>query len=425
MSKKRKKHYQPGMQKVLQAQHRNDYFKRLGIFLKDLTGEDVLALIPSEERERLYTLRNDSITVEAQNGHDISPDLINSIKGVVNGLIKTLPPPIEMVNQNVKLSQYYTFGRSLCDFVKHLDEVGFKNSGRVKDLLIDHFGNTREMVTMLLQEINQSVLLCLAMATNNYCYGYHLFSIEVNKEKKFQLRFVIRVKKNPPEKIRIVINNNPRTVYRVGWAMNDHFEWINVTPDKLGIKNKLNDPIPVYIQRHTWNRLLERLDCLSEDSFTLCIFFSLTYCKAIRDKDNFLIEFTVGDVKAGYLVALLINGKLIIRTFLFLTCAGTPEGNRLEELAGLKRLDTKYLKMDKLSTFMSEKISTNKEVRAIFKKADCLHLLDLFDKLEMISEHTENSQLDAISNYLRTNNVKLPEWELEEEEEQNNDKTIG
>ena len=49
----------------------------------------------------------------------------------------------------------------------------------------------------------------------------------------------------------------------------------------------------------------------------------------------------------------IIEGKIVIRTFLFVTNNGTPEGKKLAQITGLQKLDKKYLALDKLSTFMT------------------------------------------------------------------------
>jgi hypothetical protein len=103
----------------------------------------------------------------------------------------------------------------------------------------------------------------------------------------------------------------------------------------------------------------------------------------------------------------MIEGNLVVRTFLFLTFNGTPEGKRLEDFIGLKALDTKYLKMDKLSSFMTDKLKENEELRSIFERADCLHLVELYDKLDQFSDvHPDHSPVEILSRYLEKGNAE-------------------
>lgn len=56
----------------------------------------------------------------------------------------------------------------------------------------------------------------------------------------------------------------------------------------------------------------------------------------------------------------------VIRTFPFITNGGTPEGQRLQELSGIKRMDREFPAIDKLSTFVSADIRANRELESLF-----------------------------------------------------------
>lgn len=60
---------------------------------------------------------------------------------------------------------------------------------------------------------------------------------------------------------------------------------------------------------------------------------------------------------------------MVIRTFLFLTADDTPEGQILRELADFKKLDKKYRAIDKLSTFFSKDLRSNKLAKELFIEA--------------------------------------------------------
>jgi len=79
--------------------------------------------------------------------------------------------------------------------------------------------------------------------------------------------------------------------------------------------------------------------------------------------------------------------KIIIRSFLFLTNNGTPEGNSISELTKLAPLDKKYLGMDTLMGFASYEFSSDSELSELFKQAGCEDLLQV-DDLIKFSEAT-------------------------------------
>lgn len=103
---------------------------------------------------------------------------------------------------------------------------------------------------------------------------------------------------------------------------------------------------------------------------------------------NILMEFRYFNTKAGYFRLDIIDGKIIIRTFLFVTNNGTPEGQKLGSNTGLQKLDKKYLAIDKLSTFMTSDIGKNENVKKIFIDAGCQCLLELYERSHSVATNT-------------------------------------
>ena len=100
-----------------------------------------------------------------------------------------------------------------------------------------------------------------------------------------------------------------------------------------------------------------------------------------------------------------IEGVIVVRTFLFVTNNGTPEGQLLEKNTGLQKLDKKYLAIDKLSTFMTSDLDKNEEVLRIFKASGCQCLLDLYEKMKpLISKHANQFDSNLMLNYLHNHN---------------------
>lgn len=62
------------------------------------------------------------------------------------------------------------------------------------------------------------------------------------------------------------------------------------------------------------------------------------------------------------------------------TYSGTPEGEKLQQVFALGKVDRQYLAIDKLSTFMNSDIRSSKELEGMFMAAGCECLLELHDK---------------------------------------------
>ena len=112
----------------------------------------------------------------------------------------------------------------------------------------------------------------------------------------------------------------------------------------------------------------------------------------------------------GYFRGDIIEGRIILRTFLFITNNGTPEGDRLLANTGLKKEDKNYLAIDKISTFIKSDIDTNQRVKEIFVNAGCGSIFEI-DKNLFICNPSENVQntnqkslAKLITNYLSLEN---------------------
>lgn len=144
--------------------------------------------------------------------------------------------------------------------------------------------------------------------------------------------------------------------------------------------DKYPEQIPIYIQTHALNRVRERVDChqyYDNDDFLI---------KSIKGKnikmDNkgtYWIKYCC-PAPVGYLVANLIDGKIIIRTFLLFTQNGTEEGRKLSELSGLLRSDKDYLKFDRMTSFIGDGILKNEKIWELFEKAGCSGILEVASK---------------------------------------------
>jgi hypothetical protein len=137
-------------------------------------------------------------------------------------------------------------------------------------------------------------------------------------------------------------------------------------------------PICVYIQQHAIERLMERSCCPLPHWIHAYLVDALTKPNIIRlSNDRFLIEYRMVGIKIGYFSAILIGGELLIRTFLFITHNGTPEGRKLEEATGLQKDDKKYLSIDNLRALANSDIEQNEIMHKLFLKTGLGSLLEL------------------------------------------------
>lgn len=408
MPKSKKKNTQSGQQKQINAQHSNEFLKKLRNSFKSIVGEDIFRFIPPNDYKLLIFARARPIIVAAGEGQSIPPKIIEAIQQLVNFYIKKVAMPAETSQKTVSIIDFYTTGLTLsayCSYLKSID-VKYKNADQVIALISNSNLELNNQFDILYDKLVDELFPFLIRTTNSFWDGYYSYQFNVsNSNDSVGLQYQIIVTQHQPEKQKFLLSDNVRPAFRIGWTFKDNaFEWIYLLPSELGIKSlPVDQQIPVYIQSHAIQRVFERLDCIHQYILITSIYVSLRKGVCIKDRDKFIIEFIILDVKVGYLSAVMIDGKLIIRTFLFLTFNGTPEGKRLEKYIGLKMLDTKYLKMDKLSSFMTGKLKENEKLRSIFESADCLHLVELYDKLDKFSAvHPDHSPIELLTTYLET-----------------------
>jgi len=207
-----------------------------------------------------------------------------------------------------------------------------------------------------------------------------------------------------PAKKYFVMNGVSRPSIKVCWPFmsKDGIQSVHVSPDALSVPSDcFNHAFDVYIQTHALRRLSERLDCADSNSLQRNLFFSFENPYVSRQENgSFLIEYKLHGIKAGYLVADIQDDALVIRTFLFITNSGTPEGKKLQEISGIGRLDKEFLAIDKLSTFMASDIRSNKELESLFLEAGCGCLLDLHDREKNADENESmTSSLTMLMKY--------------------------
>jgi len=406
MPKTKKKHNHSHQQKQINAQHRNEFLNKIRFSCKAVIGEDLFRLLPSEELNKIFYFRARPMIAAPEEGQSIPPKIIKTIQELINYYIKSIIVTIEGTEREIKMVDLYTASLTLMPYCLGLEDSNVKNAEKVRSLVSNSALECNKLFDHIFDKLYDELSPFLINLLNTYWGRFYSFRLDLFHTKDISgLQFIIRVKQYQAEKKKISIEGNVRPAFRIGWTFrNDTFEWLYVLPVHLAITSLPEDlHIPVYIQDHAIRRIFERIDCIHQNIVISSIYHSLKNCVSINDKGKFIIEYKIIGVKVGYLSAIMVDGKLVIRTFLFLTFNGMPEGKRLEDFIGLKMLDTKYLKMDKLSSFMTGKLKENEELRSIFEKADCLHLVELYDKLDRFSAvHPDHSPVEMLARYLET-----------------------
>lgn len=183
-----------------------------------------------------------------------------------------------------------------------------------------------------------------------------------------------------PKRKTVTIEGKKREVYQMGFPEFDKgVRWTTVASERLGFAH--GQSYPCYIQQHAIKRLVERIGILSESVtvFQACLSLEQGRVLRIPGSDAYHIEFKILNLKLGYLVAILVDDILVVKTFIFITQSGSPEGKRIETTTGIKKDDKDFIGMGTLKGFLSEDVAKNTKMTLLLEKVGCTDLLKAYE----------------------------------------------
>jgi hypothetical protein len=416
-SKKNKNSYVN--QKIETAHIRNEYFKRLKEIC-DMIHPDLYGRLLPPHKQALFMFRGTPVKIISSGGK------------VAERVMQFANEYAKIVQKHIKLHLYKDGPEiSIKDYVQIIfplellvaprDEQHFSASVPLSEHpWYDKFKNTVEEREDEYYEAMRNIrdIVKLFMSDLRYMLFYTDFNFSVSKgiEKynNFRMRPEISIRAHRPERRKIKLpNGETRSGIRVtlispheNEAEDQMFAPVSLPPAEIGVKSALGKmKIPVYVTEHALNRIEERLDDQNCKFYQHTEIMTAIYTASssgrtvIHMRDNrIMVEFRIFDLKVGYLVVSIQDGVMLVRTFLFITNANTPEGKILHEQSGLDRLDNQYLGIDKLSAFTRSDILENDDICEIFRKAGCSSLLELSRTLKNDpnwKQDTEEIQLAA------------------------------
>ncbi|HEX2956292.1 MAG TPA: hypothetical protein VHO70_05655, partial [Chitinispirillaceae bacterium] len=109
---------------------------------------------------------------------------------------------------------------------------------------------------------------------------------------------------------------------------------------------------PVYIQNHAVEALEKRIDTTKTSLLLFYLTFSLEKPELRYYEGKYLLTYRIdNNTKVGYFVCSFVSGCLVLRTFLFITYDGTPEGDLINVKLELDKRSKAYMGLGKYSTY--------------------------------------------------------------------------
>ena len=387
MAKRRKKKSQQFIKQSC-AQRKNLYLKELKRAYVLIGCAEAFALIPKSEYEQIYQTRIAPPTVEKNPDHSISSTELKEFKLMFLSHFNGRSLEVPSTGQKLTFNYIFTYVVAIYMYCLTIEQKGYKNASKVKEL-IDQTIDLDAFINDSLKEAKDVITMMGFIASE---LSKHMFGLECNfvikKGLQYCVTFRVKLNKNENETQKLIIDGHKRNIYRVGFPVTDEgIYWSGVKSSELCKNSLLGDMLlPIYIQSHAIQRFEERLDCIESWYRNFCLNTCFHNVQITHFNNRRLIKFiTASGYKLGYFLADVIDGIVLIRTFLFITNSGTPEGNKLEQICGLKKQDKQYWAIDKLSTFVESDISENSKLKNLFIEAGCGDLFTFKDQFELNS----------------------------------------
>jgi hypothetical protein len=415
MSKKNKKK-NPQQLKAEKAHQKNLYLKRIKEMMNILGCGSAYDLLDYRGIGFFHYFHLRPLKfINPENGLKLPNNDLEQINEHFSHLLKKQFIQVGPEKRNVSYYDFYTLIETIYFFYRNCDKLELPNIAAIKeklDVFDEDFMDVRNKGHELIEDLIYTLLWSISDLTRFMVWTeYEKVKevVSITDTSFLNNNYILHIEK--PESKMIEMDGITRSVFRVGMIdMRIGLTWFEIIPEKMGIDGILSQmPLKVYIQPHALERVKERLGNFAYGLESTLILTGLIEKITSRTSNGgFLFAIRYLSLKMGYIKADMVGDMLIIRTFLFLTNNGTPEGKKLEELLGVQKEDKQYLGIDKLDTFIHSDIDQNPELKDIFIEAGCG---DLF-KLKKYIEDEPDSIIrcaNYISQYLGLGDNKTTE----------------
>lgn len=409
MPVKNKKKLQANRQKLEILKHQKQFVCEIKDLITKAAGAEILRFIPENEIEYLYNVRFHPVRIKPAPGEKIPSEIVEFANRFITLQSKNTYLPIDVGSlAQLSLYEYFSTAFTLMIFVQGLSEDTFTHAAEVKIAL-------EPLVAVFNSSVYETAVHKCHMnmiAGAMFCcdYSEHLYTFKFNKSVMARglskAGLLSEIYKTQLPKIKVQIGEYNRPAWHLGWYMSDPEPFINhITVKSEDIFQPAGKELDVYIQSHALNRLAERLSGIDIGILHYNIFNSFCFLKVCLNKAGMLLfEYSIFENKAGYFPAEIVDGKIILKTFLFLTHNGTPEADKLRTTMGLMKEDINYLDIDKLSTFVLSDIAHNEPIKQLFIDAGCESLFKIDKEYYLSSEGKPvTSKAELIAKYLQLN----------------------
>jgi hypothetical protein len=418
-SKNKQNNY--AQQKVEAAHHKKEYFKRFKQIC-DLIHPDLFGTFIPVQLEAIYHLRGMSVK--------IVPDgkLSKKVMDFANeyAQLAQKDPSIPLYKDGPKVINLREFHQIIMPIEVLLDPQNkgddkYYNLGEIDNTpwfkqFMDAYDDRENAYNEAMDKLRASIRIFMSDLRYMVFYVDTLYGTGSAQHKDSRIRPQICIRPYRPARRKVKIANG---------ELRNAIQYVMVSPEAdepdtrmfmevaipasfLGLRTYGEEVLmPLYVTEHALNRLDERTDETRLKGFiqtNILVAFADNWKNPsiIHLRDNkMLLPYKMFDFKIGYLVISVVEGVILVRTFLMMTSTATPEGRILHEQLGLQKLDNKYLGIDRLHTFLNSDILEHEDICELFVKAGCKSLIDLCKMLKISYELEKNEDKIKLASQMR------------------------
>jgi hypothetical protein len=191
-------------------------------------------------------------------------------------------------------------------------------------------------------------------------------------------RLAWTVRAEPPQTREFTVDGVARVAYRAGAQVSERgVTWFSWAPQVVGMPES-DAKLEVYLQKHALARVFERLSVAHQSVthflMTLALFDPHV---TLKPDGTILVECRSAYGLLGYFVGNIVDGCVLLRSFLFITMQGTAEHERLRRRLHVCRRDIEYMRLDEMQTYMESDLADDAELATILSECGLGHLLAL------------------------------------------------
>jgi hypothetical protein len=412
MAKKKGKVNEQARIQQEQARYRKMYIDKLQYYCDTYGGKGTFTQIPLKYVDGLYKCRMHPLKIVPAPGCTIDRQTHKYIHKLLFSVLHSMKIVIGNGLPDITLDEFIVFGQALTliqSFNEDANKLWAKELG--KRLAI--FSNEDFITTIEDKKFHLMTNVGCMLSDMQVQIIVLTYNLTVTESGGDNIVYLDAVK---PTVKYFKLPEGSRPAHRVTWPIKyKGIKEFSITSSVWDPSSTFaNLPIAVYIQSHALQRLLERIDVYSANQAQINLVISLMNPVIIRtEKNTGLIEYTINGNKYGYLVCEFIDGDILIKTFLFLTNNGTPEGKKLNELTGLGKYDKKYLAIDRISSFIASDIEHNETLKKLFIQSGCESLVYAAEHLNFEKEKfSQYESSSLIAEYIKKEPVPILEEEF-------------